>query len=131
TGTSSDHAARLAGIARAAGATNNVQLFTTSSEELEQLLTEATTASRASSALLDTARGAVSLGLLESARQLAVRAADLAEARGEGEIRLDADALLQEIRASDAARSAEMKKAPRRVLEFADELVESLTAAAV
>lgn len=129
TGTSSDHAARLAGIARAAGATGDLNLFSESAAELDRLLLEPATASRASSALLDTARGAVSLGLLESAREIAIRASALAESRGEGEIRLDADALMEEIRAADAARTAEAKRAPRRVLEFADELVRNLVTA--
>lgn len=128
-GTRSDQVARSAGMARAAGATGKLQLFLDSSRNLEILLADPATASRASSALLDAARGALALGLLETATELASKASDLAGERGEGEMRMDAVSLMDEIRASDAARRVEKSRAPRKVLEFATELVESLAMA--
>jgi len=130
-GSAADQLAHFASIARAAGATGSLEQFEGATQRLEALLLNSQTASRAATALVDAARGALSLGLLEHATEYSTRALCLARARGEGEQEWEAEGLLQEVHASDAVRTVGTTRAPRKVLELASEIVESLTMAAV
>lgn len=130
-GSPADQLARLSSMARAAGATGSLTQFDAASARVDALIHDIRTASVAAIALLEVARGALSLGLLEIAADSAHRAKDLADSRGEAERTWDAEGLLQEIRASTAAREVQKVRAPRKVLELASELVESMTVATV
>jgi hypothetical protein len=129
-GEAADQLARQSGVARAAGAIGQLTRFGEAHATAEVLLQDPRTASRASSALLDIARGALSLTLIDTASDLAGRGQRLAETRGEGEKVWEAEALIQEIASFDAARRASEIVIPTRVKTLASELVETLAVTA-
>lgn len=129
-GTGSDQLVRFAGTARASGAMGSVARFDLASQAAERLLEDPRNASKGSSALLDMARGALSLELLDKATELVTRGQSLAKLHGEAEKGFEAEGLLQEIASADAASRASTVPAPPRVAALASELVESLATAA-
>lgn len=127
-GSPSDQLVRYSSVARAAGAIGSEAAFDEAQAGMERLLADAKVASRAAGTLLDLGRGALSLGRVQSATEIVLRARTLARARAEGELLWEADSLLEQIEAAGAVQRAKAIRAPRKVLEFASELVENLLA---
>jgi tetratricopeptide (TPR) repeat protein len=93
----------LANAARAAGALGERQMFTACHERVLRIVDAAEVRENHAVALLNVARGAVSLGELELAETLGARAQALADSLQEHKIRFSAGNLLQSIAAERGA----------------------------
>lgn len=118
--------------ARAAGALGRVAEFQSLAQVVESSYRETAVGSVAASALLDTARGALSLGLVHSASDLATESLALARRRREAEIVFEAEAVLGECNAlsTHSVTTVSRKVTPEPVAAFTTELTQALVAAA-
>lgn len=127
-GSPADQLARFSSIARAAGAVGKDEVFSWAVAEAEQLIDVPIAASRATPALVEIARGALSLGAIDAADAAASRALRLAQSRAEAEQAWEAEALLEEIRSDRAASRSAQITVPPEVEQLTSDLVESLAA---
>jgi tetratricopeptide (TPR) repeat protein len=127
---SDEHTLAVANLARAAGGTGDRALFEGSRERARAALEAREQNRLAAQAFLALARGATSLGLWTHAEDDASRALELATQRGEGQIRFEAESVL------DLARSGRVAARPGQETTtagadpqadgFAEELVRAL-----
>lgn len=132
-GEAADRLTLAASRARAAGGAGDRDLFDAAREEAMALLEEAGAAERASTALVEIARGAQSLARWERAEEAALRAFELARSRGEGEKVLEAESVLESIRrarSAGAPRARAGVRPPRQVERLAREMAARLPAGA-
>lgn len=120
-----------ANVARAAGGAGRADVFNAAAIEVTRHLLSPAAAAGAAQALLNVARGALSLGEREHARAAAAQAERLAERSSEGKVRVSAGEILDRLAETPPAAAA---RAPEVDLdapgELAGELVRSLAVSA-
>jgi tetratricopeptide (TPR) repeat protein len=131
-GEPADRLILAASRARAAGGAGERDAFAAAWQAALDLVDRPEAAERASTALVELARGAAFLEEWQRAEEAAGRALELARARGEGEKALEAESVLESARrgARKGAPRSRSVRAPRQVQWLARELVARLPAAA-
>lgn len=122
-----DDALRLvASVGRAAGGSGDAELFTRARAEAEALVPVLHTREALAPSLLELAHGAASLGDLRAAREIAGQAVAAAHARGEADVRVRAEALIETFATPVAPPAARRSAANGSGERLAQDLVEAL-----
>lgn len=116
----------LSSLARAAGALGQEEDFDRAWIEASRLVDEPETAKGAAGALLEITRGAANLRRWDLALSIGLRAQALAETRGEAKVRLELEAVLDQVARRTALEGRpEASVPPVEIVELAEDLLSS------